>query len=850
MKKLTKTLSLVLVVAMVLGLCVIGAGATFTDNDKITKDYSEAVGIMTDLGCVSGVGNNTFAPTGTFTRAQAAVILTRLTLGASADNYVPSKVTFKDVPASFWGYKFVEYAVQSGFVAGTGNGMYSPNATLTGYQWAAMLLKVLNIAVPATGSDWQINTARAYYGADKFSNITISAANITREAATQMAYDALFTVSNGKTGYPVYYKFGTADQALIGVYDNLADAAVAATTLGGDYSYKTTTQTMNGTTLAKTVFGVTKALGLADSFGRPANAYTVSAFTAKKNATVAASYGWNALTASKTIAAAPVATYTTAVTANELYKALGYAAIIDGATSSNTAVATTAGYLKADMTSATANITVSAKTVALGGAGVVTEIYATSTTNHYIVVQIRPTLAKVDSVSNTPATATNGAFTTYSINGVSCKVYTTVVDKSADITNVNFTAAVVKGDFVMICGNATAGYTVSPAKIVTGTVTGYASATNAWTIGGTSYPTSTAAIHGTDATAVSGVNATSQSYALDTYGNVVGSVTVNTPNNYVFVVKAGEASYLNTTTNQITTVRTATVVTTDGTLQTVKTDATAVTDLDNARDAGSNVAGLFTYAIDAKTGYYKLTYATQNLPTGVVVNTKNTIVKDNPTLIASTLYANGATKYYVATKDVDGNYTGATAYTGYNNMPSTVIPTNAAAIDANGDTIAEVVFLDASVAAGVSAQYVYVTGSYSVDANGVYTYDVIVNGQPTTMKLTSGAPTGLCTVASGTATAVPGTADVVLNVTAGTDGIYGTTAKFFSYNNGLLMKCGTADGTYDYLATIGATVPVYTFANGACTASTADGLSATTGSMIVFSVNAAHNAIQAVYIVK
>lgn len=93
MKKLTKTLSLVLVVAMVLSLCVIGAGATFTDNDKITKDYSEAVTIATDLGIVSGVGNNTFAPAGTFTRAQAAVILTKMTTGANAAAIAPTTQT-------------------------------------------------------------------------------------------------------------------------------------------------------------------------------------------------------------------------------------------------------------------------------------------------------------------------------------------------------------------------------------------------------------------------------------------------------------------------------------------------------------------------------------------------------------------------------------------------------------------------------------------------------------------------------------------------------------------------------------------------------------------------------------
>lgn len=200
MKKLTKTLSLVLVVAMVLSLCVIGAGATFTDNDKITKDYSEAVTIATDLGIVSGVGNNTFAPAGTFTRAQAAVILTRMTTGANAAAIAPTTQTFKDVPTSFWGYKYIEYAAQAGLVAGIGNGKFSPNATLDGYQWALMLLKVLGFdSTGMTPANWQMLTAKAYYGNSKFSSVAITNAAVTREAATQMAFDALMKVPGGAT---------------------------------------------------------------------------------------------------------------------------------------------------------------------------------------------------------------------------------------------------------------------------------------------------------------------------------------------------------------------------------------------------------------------------------------------------------------------------------------------------------------------------------------------------------------------------------------------------------------------------------------------------------------------------
>ena len=58
MKKLSKVLSLVLVIAMVFSLCVIGASASyadFTDTDKITDTYKEAVDTMTGVGIIDGM---------------------------------------------------------------------------------------------------------------------------------------------------------------------------------------------------------------------------------------------------------------------------------------------------------------------------------------------------------------------------------------------------------------------------------------------------------------------------------------------------------------------------------------------------------------------------------------------------------------------------------------------------------------------------------------------------------------------------------------------------------------------------------------------------------------------------
>ena len=81
MRTLKKTLSLVLVVAMVLGLCVVGASAynkveDFTDDvSKIGDAYYEAVGVLTGIQVIDGMTETTFEPTGTLTGFQWAKML-------------------------------------------------------------------------------------------------------------------------------------------------------------------------------------------------------------------------------------------------------------------------------------------------------------------------------------------------------------------------------------------------------------------------------------------------------------------------------------------------------------------------------------------------------------------------------------------------------------------------------------------------------------------------------------------------------------------------------------------------------------------------------------------------------
>ena len=359
-------------------------------------------------------------------------------------------------------------------------------------------------------------------------------------------------------------------------------------------------------------------------------------------------------------------------------------------------------------------------------------------------------------------------------------------------------------------------------------MTGYTSATNSYTIDGESYPMSAAAGSKTP-TAYNSTN----SYAIDAYGNVVAAVTVETANNFVYVLKAKEVAILNTDTNVIDTVIQATTITTDGTLSTA-----IISKVNNADATEANTTeGLYTYVVD-NNGKYVLSGAN-----GDGKATVSTIEKNNPVLNSTNnKYANANTKYFVAQYDsTNKKYTGVTTYTGYANVPSlTLGGIVARLVDANNDGIAEIVFVSPT-SETVSDTLVYVTGSFSSDGTA-YTYDVIVKGEPTTMKLQSGLTAGLYNVKNGKAEAAT------------------TVETYLTYNGGVLMSAANVNAdetiglTYDSktFKTVGADVPVYTFENGACTTSTAADLSSTGSAKVAvaFSTSAGVDTITAIYIAK
>ena len=205
MRTLKKTLSLVLVVAMVLGLCVVGASAynkveDFTDDvSKIGTAYYEAVGVLTGIGVIDGMTETAFEPQGTYTREQAAKIIAYMMLGKDkADSLGCTVAPFEDVAANRWSAGYIAFCVEQGIIDGMTETTFEPRETLTGFQWAKMLLCAVGFGVndEFTGSSWSVNTAKVAHTVDLFAGDLAGADHVAlrREQAALYAFNVLTNV--------------------------------------------------------------------------------------------------------------------------------------------------------------------------------------------------------------------------------------------------------------------------------------------------------------------------------------------------------------------------------------------------------------------------------------------------------------------------------------------------------------------------------------------------------------------------------------------------------------------------------------------------------------------------------
>ena len=205
MRTLKKTLSLVLVVAMVLGLCVVGASATnkvdgYEDAGKIGAAYTEAVGVMTGLGIVDGVTDTELRPENTYQRDQAAKIIAYMLLGKDkAEKLSCTKAPFEDVPKTHWAAGYIAFCKDVGIIDGVTETEFKPTAALTGFQWAKMLLSAVGFGVNGEleGDHWSVKTQIFGNAVNLFDGDTAAATHnaLQRQQAMLLAFNVLTDVN-------------------------------------------------------------------------------------------------------------------------------------------------------------------------------------------------------------------------------------------------------------------------------------------------------------------------------------------------------------------------------------------------------------------------------------------------------------------------------------------------------------------------------------------------------------------------------------------------------------------------------------------------------------------------------
>lgn len=197
MRNLKKFLALVLAMMMTLSLMVTVNAATptdFSDGDKITAAYKEAVDVLSALEVVKG-DDRGFRPGETITRAEVSAILYRIVTGdvddKNAELYKGANY-FTDVTADRWYDGYVNYCANNGLVLGVGGGKFNPNAPVTGYEALVMILRAIGYNNPKefSSGDWKLKASG--YGRRLGITNNIAEARLVGPATREMVAEIMF----------------------------------------------------------------------------------------------------------------------------------------------------------------------------------------------------------------------------------------------------------------------------------------------------------------------------------------------------------------------------------------------------------------------------------------------------------------------------------------------------------------------------------------------------------------------------------------------------------------------------------------------------------------------------------
>ena len=189
MRNLKRALSLALASVMLLGMMVVGTGASYAD--VTSKNNQEAIEVMQAIGVMTGDTNGNFNPDQKVTRGEMAVVMTNM-LGLNVNDYASTTLTFTDVPD--WGKGFVAACLANGIAAGYNDKQFGFNDSVTTAQAALMMMKALGYFQYASdfGGDWQLATVKQGSKIELFEGIEAgTTVAMTRNDVAQIALNTL-----------------------------------------------------------------------------------------------------------------------------------------------------------------------------------------------------------------------------------------------------------------------------------------------------------------------------------------------------------------------------------------------------------------------------------------------------------------------------------------------------------------------------------------------------------------------------------------------------------------------------------------------------------------------------------
>lgn len=686
MRNLKRALSLALASVMLLGLMVVGTGASY--SDVTSKNNTEAIEVLQAVGIMTGDDKGNFNPDQNVTRNEMAVVMANL-MDYKVSSYAGTS-PFTDVPS--WAEPYVAACYTNGIVAGVSKTTYGGSQTVTTAQASLMLMKALGYFQFQSdfSDDWQLATVKQGNKIDLYEDVESNVTSaMTRNDVAQLV---LNTLQAGMV---------EADNDTISVVTG--DVSVQAGKVNYNYitsskNYAKAISDAEATSSTNSTKGAIVELGeklyngdlklngtSGDDFNRPANVWTYNSSEIGKYATSADGI------------------WTGKVTQKDLYNTVGSAAY----DSYTWTVYRNGSELAADdgnhagRNAAIANSKTSTERVLVTGTGVLTEVFVDSDAKTVILSMIDTGVAKVTKVVESGDK--------YEVT-VSFK--TKVLDGEAkDITpDTKFTTdqKFAKDDIVVYTASKSSDEieSMAVAQTVAGKTTAVKTADYV-TVDGTKYSYNYAytdnkatfigkGLYNIEDSQPANDPAVDKNVTvyLDTYGNAVAfEGKTSSAEDYLFVTDVGSV---------FTKDPSAKVVFFDGTEATVTIDKLT---LANGSSSDATVNGAVNTFDVQKNTVYKYVKGTSSYDLEEVASTKlattnsdNTdITKDTPSVAGKTVDNN------TVFVDVENNKT----WTGYKNVTSKT-KTNVSIVMDTKDNVAEIVFIYGSLMEGTAEDDDYI----------------------------------------------------------------------------------------------------------------------------------------------